>query len=480
MFILKYLIPGEKAIVRKEFDISNQPQLDQVNPIVQRRNLRSLRPTASALDYLVDIQPLVEDVVDGQGQMDREEDDEVPEDQVSVRRRRQDPDYKKLNKRMKWEVVPQTEETERCIPIYGGTIPFIVGPKDPIEYFRKFFDQELLQYICNQSNLYGMQQENETLLCLETKELEIFIGISLYMSLAKLPRSRYYWQSSIEMPAITEYMRMRRWETIKSNLHFANNADERPERGSPGYDKIWKMRPYLNMLNERFNQIPMGESLSFDEQIIPYSGTRGPRMYTKNKPNPWGFKVWALADTCGILYNFDLCVGATPQQDGFPELGSIGNTVIKGAQLIPHGLNHKLYMDNLFSGVPLFYELYNRGVYCMGTARLDRIPNIKSVMISDGGLKYLGRSAFEEYQGQMDKGENIIRVVRWNDNNIFTLMSTISSGYPPATVERWDKSSVPAKKITVGCPSMVKLYNTNMGGVDKMDALVGFYRTFFR
>ena len=80
MFILKYLIPGEKAIVRKEFDISNQPQLDQVNPIVQRRNLRSLRPTTSALDYLVDIQPLVEDVVDGQGQMDREEDDEVPED----------------------------------------------------------------------------------------------------------------------------------------------------------------------------------------------------------------------------------------------------------------------------------------------------------------------------------------------------------------------------------------------------------------
>ena len=37
-----------------------------------------------------------------------------------------------------------------------------------------------------------------------------------------------------------------------------------------------------------------------------------------------------------------------------------------------------------------------------------------------------------------------------------------------------------AKKITVGCPAMVKLYNVNMGGVDKMDALVGFYRTIFR
>ena len=66
-------------------------------------------------------------------------------------------------------------------------------------------------------------------------------------------------------------------------------------------------------------------------------------------------------------------------QNGFPDLGSIGNTVLKGAQLIPTGLNHKLYMDNLFSGVPLYLELHERGVFCMGTARLDRVPNIKSV-----------------------------------------------------------------------------------------------------
>ena len=116
-------------------------------------------------------------------------------------------------------------------------------------------------------------------------------------------------------------------------------------------------------------------------------------------------------------------------------------------------------MDNLFSGVPLYLELYERGVYCMGTARLDRVPNIKSVMITDGDLKALGRSAFEEYECQLDlNGESIIRVIRWNDNNIFTLMSTMSLGFPPDTVQRWDRSEVPAKRVIVGCPSMVKLY----------------------
>ena len=116
----------------------------------------------------------------------------------------------------------------------------------------------------------------------------------------------------------------------------------------------------------------------------------------------------------------------------------------------------------------------------MGTARLDRVPNIKSAIITDADLKALGKSAYREYEGNIDEDEANIRVIRWNDNNCFTLMSTFSSGYPPTTVELWDKTTSLAKKVTVECPSMVKLYNTNMGGVDKMDALVGFYRSFFR
>ena len=392
--------------------------------------------------------------------------------------RRPDNKYKNLKDRMMWKEVRQTEDSLRTTPTYSGEIPFVENTKEPIDYFRMFFDRELLKFICNESNRFSLQKDIENPLCIDEKELEIFIGICFYMSLVKLPRTRYYWNSDVQIPAITNYMSMRRWETIKSSLHFVDNEEE-PKR-CPLFDRIWKMRPYIDLLNDRFNQIPMGENLSFDEQIIPYDGTRGPRMYTKNKPNPWGFKVWALADTCGILYNFDVCVRATPKQDGYPDIGSIGNTVLKGANLIPGGLGHKLYMDNLFPGVPLFQELYKREIYCMGTARLDRVPNIKSAMITDADLKALGKSAYKEYEGKIDEDEANIRVIRWNDNNCFTLMSTFSSGYPPTTVERWDKTTSPAKKVSVECPSMVKLYNTNMGGVDKMDALVGFYRSFFK
>ena len=56
----------------------------------------------------------------------------------------------------------------------------------------------------------------------------------------------------------------------------------------------------------------MSEHLCIDEMMIPYKGTRGPRMYIKGKPNPWGFKVWTLAENFGIVYKMDFCLGKTP------------------------------------------------------------------------------------------------------------------------------------------------------------------------
>ncbi|CAL4076351.1 unnamed protein product, partial [Meganyctiphanes norvegica] len=389
--------------------------------------------------------------------------------------------YLKMNLRMKWNEVTQTQDSYRPVPVWSGEVPFVSKVHSPIEYYRRFIDEEILQHICNESNRFALQADINNTLCLSPDELEKFIGVSFYMSLVKLPRTRYYWSSDLEIPAVTNYMSMRRWETIKTYLHFANN-DNMPDKGTPGYDRIYKIRPFLDLLNSRFNDIPMSEQLSVDEQMIPYSGTRGPRYYVKGKPNPWGFKAWVLADSMGIVYNYDLCIGTTPRQVGHPNIGSIGNTVLKLASLIPDNQNFKLTMDNYFSTLPLFYELLNRGIHCMGTVRLDRVSGIKDIIASDAEIKSLGRSAFIEYEGKLGvKGKKDIRVLRWHDNNFVNLMSTYSSAYPTDTVTHWDRNKeTNAAKVTVTCPSTVKVYNCNMGGIDTMDSLLGFYRIFFR
>ena len=117
----------------------------------------------------------------------------------------------------------------------------------------------------------------------------------------------------------------------------------------------------------------------------------------------------------------------------------------------------------------------------MGTVKLDRVSGLKPILIKDSDLIAKGKSSFVEYEGILDTDpESALRVIRWNDNSIFNLITTFGSAMPLETCMRWDRSLPVMAKLQVQCPNAVKTYNTNMGGVDKMDSLLGFYRIFFR
>ena len=151
-------------------------------------------------------------------------------------------------------------------------------------------------------------------------------------------------------------------------------------------------------------------------------------------------------------------------------------------------MNYKVVMDNYFSGVPLYYELLKRGIQAIGTVQLNRVPAISKVIISDKDLREKGDHAYVEYKGMLkdsegnlpDDDSESLRLMRWNDNKIFNLMSTFGSAHPPGVAMRWDRKKGKQQKLPVECPGIVQYYNTHMGGVDKMDALMGFYRMFFR
>ena len=111
-------------------------------------------------------------------------------------------------------------------------------------------------------------------------------------------------------------------------------------------------------------------------------------------------------------------------------------------------------MDNLFSSLALYYELYNRGIFCLGTVRKNRLSGLTPILDKD--LKAIGKYAFEEYEGKINTCDQPVRAIKWFDNNVCTLLSSFGSAQPVTTIDRWDTTVSTTAKIPVPCPSVVK------------------------
>ena len=83
--------------------------------------------------------------------------------------------------------------------------------------------------------------------------------------------------------------------------------------------------------------------------------------------------------------------------------------------------------------------------------------------MTDKDLKKKGRGA---YDYRIDKNSNII-AVHWFDNKTVNLVSTYAGIEPIGTVRRYDRSL--RQHVNVPQPYIVKVYNEDIGGIDKLD-----------
>ena len=99
----------------------------------------------------------------------------------------------------------------RVIPEFMGLISGRENALEPVQYFRQFFDRELLTLICNESYRYALQGDPSKLLYLTVEELEVFLGICICMSVVKMSSHGRYWTSDANLRAVIDYMSCARW-----------------------------------------------------------------------------------------------------------------------------------------------------------------------------------------------------------------------------------------------------------------------------
>ena len=347
------------------------------------------------------------------------------------------------------------------------TTPQEIGT--PLYYFKQFVDDEMINNLKHQTNLYSVEKTGSSL-NVTANEIEQFIGIHIMTGIVKVPSYRKYWANATRIATIADVMPRNRFDKLRSFIHVNDNTNML-QRNEPGYDKLFKVRPFINSLRKNLSVVEQEEYSAVDEMVIPFKGHNSLKQYIKNKPHKWGIKVFARAGASGFCYDFEIYVGkgTVASETG---IGISGDVVLRLTERLPVGENYKVFMDNWFTSYQLIVELKKKGLLSVGTVRQNRIPGC--VLKKDDELKKKGRGS---YDFRTEQGQNII-AVKWFDNRAVHLISSYAGINPVGSTRRWSLKD--KQFITVDQPSIVKEYNKFMGGVDLHDMLVALYRINIR
>ena len=123
-----------------------------------------------------------------------------------------------------------------------------------------------------------------------------------------------------------------------------------------------------------------------------------------------------------------------------------------------------LYFDNFFNSPTLVEKLFDKEIYGLCTVRSDR-KNM-DVMKRDKDIK----------RGDVDfQYANNVVTVKWFENHGVPMVGTCLEEYDKIlTVSRRVKGQ--SVKIPVGCPEIIKDYNSGMGGADLLNQKTAAYK----
>lgn len=197
---------------------------------------------------------------------------------------------------------------------YAATL---INDLSPYNCFRTFVDNEIIEEMVNQTNLYATQ-----VLCdandiksdsrlhrwvpTDKKEIIQFIGIVAYMGLVKMPSLEKYWSNDdlYKNCIIPRIMPRNRFQLLLRMWHFSDNAS------CPEGDRLHKVKPLIEKLVKNFQNVyTPGRQFCIDESIIPFQGRLLIKQYIPQKTHKYGVKLFKLCSDNGYTWNLRIYAG---------------------------------------------------------------------------------------------------------------------------------------------------------------------------
>jgi len=264
------------------------------------------------------------------------------------------------------------------------------------------------------------------------------------------------------------------FQIILQFLHFHDNSQMPPTR-DPLHDRLYKIRPILDHLFEKFQQVyEPRQAVCVDESLLLWKGRLIFRQYIPLKRARFGIKMYLCCESDGDVkgsggycYRFKVYAGKEdPVNEVQPVLEAVdaANPSMSASEkmvlfLIAPLLNkgYHVYTDNWYSSLRLYLYLLEKKTLACGTVRENRgIPQeLQGVKLNPGSSAAVC-------------GDGQIVATRYHSTKIVHLMST-AHGHTEAPIP--DRQGRGVNKR----PHVSTCYNRNMGGVDKHDQLLHPY-----
>ena len=196
----------------------------------------------------------------------------------------------------------------------------MIVPESPSEVFELMFTPSVIDTIVEQTNLYAKQVMGDDKYAaweeVSTDELKAYLGFCILMGINQLPALNDYWSSdhTLRYSPIANKISRDRFREISRYLYFADNSTLAP-KGSPGYDRLGKVRPVMITWSKQFADLyQTNKEVAVDEAMIKFTGRSAVKQYMPMKPIKQRIKVWVLGDSHnGYFHTFQVYTGKEGQ-----------------------------------------------------------------------------------------------------------------------------------------------------------------------
>ncbi|XP_053600445.1 piggyBac transposable element-derived protein 3-like [Plodia interpunctella] len=359
----------------------------------------------------------------------------------------------------------------RQVPFCDKSHEYSQPPSGPVQlpqhYFENYFNHDFFEMASTCTNQYYMRKTGQELKT-NAQEIASLLGIHLIMGVIPYPRLPMYWKLNVRLPLIADSMSRDRFLQLRNALHVVDTDTPPPLKENELPNPLWKVQPVIDCILRacyKLERVP--GFYSIDEQMIPFTGRCPVRQVVKNKPRPVGLKNFVATTSEGLMVDFEIYRGAKTMF-GNTNLGLGPSVVLHLAKTIPPG--SCIYHDRFFTTVPLIEELERNNLHGTGTIMLNRIPGRTSI-------KFMKDKDMTRGESQLFCRDPVA-LVKWKDNKSVLLVSNCTGNEHVEIVKRWDKQT--RSYIDVTAPKIVTNYNSYMGGVDILDQMMEYYRTFIK